>query len=227
MKKSSYQASLFELKNLLKNISLTKASYDKKGIFSSEFMAKSRRGNYIEIYDTIIQNVDYDILLFDDSVLQFSYLDQPVGNKTVRYAFYQFPFDILPYEKYLEGCGLSYQEVGEFFREDYEQEVAEAAINSNALTIRYDFSTREYTSAVHPASHFHIGLNNNFRLPIAYYITPLMFGIFLIKQIYYWRWKDYLKNQSFKATFEKCKNQCKKIEDVYFSVHDKKELYLF
>lgn len=227
MKVSSYQVSVRQLKHLLKKIDLLKAGYDKKGLFSADFLNQSKKGNYIDIYTTAIRNFDYDILLFDDSIIQFSYRDSSAAKKTIRYAYYQFPFDIPSYKDYLKESGLSYDEVGDYFLEAYDQEVAEAEINSRALAIRYDFSLREYSPASHPASHFHLGLNNDLRLPIAYYLTPMMFGIFTLKQVYYERWNIFMANTFFRRTFEKCKGDCKKLEELCFNESDKKELYFY
>jgi hypothetical protein len=222
----SYQISISQLKQLIKRLGLVKAGYDKKGIFSAGFVEQSRKGNYLDIYKMAIRNFDYDILLFDDSIMQFSYTN-PGGDKIVRYAYYQFPFDMPSYEEYLGKSGLSVEDVGDFFLDDYEQEVAEALINSSALAIRYDFSLREYSPSVHPASHFHVGLDNHMRLPIAYYITPMMFGIFILKQVYYERWTSFMSDPSFRRHFENCKKQCTKLERICFNDADKKELYFY
>lgn len=227
MNLSSYRISISELKRLFKKLGLLKAQYDKKCSFSSAFIEQSRKGNYIDIYKTAIQNLDYDILLFDDSIFQFSFINSTDNGKVIRYAYYQFPFDILPYDEYLRENGFSYEEVGDYFLEEYGQQVAEARLNNSALAIRYDFSIEEYASGIHPASHFHVGLNNHFRLPIAYYLTPTMFGVFIIKQIYYEQWKQFLSNTSFRHKFEKFKKQCMQLEHLYFNALDKKELYLY
>jgi hypothetical protein len=226
VKYPSYQISIGQLNQLLKTIGLLKARYDKKGIFSADFIEQSRKGNYIDIYKTAIRNFDYDILLFDDSIMQFSY-NNPDGNKIIRYAYYQFPFAIPSYKEYLETNGLYVEDAGDLFLDAYEQEVAEALINSGALAIRYDFSLREYRPSVHPASHFHVGLDNHLRLPISYYITPMMFGIFILKQAYYDRWTSFMSNPSFRKHFESCKKQCKKLEKICFDDSDKKELYFY
>ncbi|MCP4112160.1 MAG: DUF2290 domain-containing protein [Desulfobacteraceae bacterium] len=225
---AKYNICLKETKKILKDYQLSKQIYDKKGIFSKNYYDVCLDDNISEIYTVSIKNFDYDILLFDDSIIQFSYRKADNNYPILRYAYYQNPFDVPAYEEYLQlNLGIP---IPDFFsrvlEEEYEQLVAEAPPNLNAVALRYDFSIREYTSGIHPVSHIHIGIGNSIRIPTNLYLTPTVFIIFVLKQIYYDTWIELLENESFKKVFHSCKKICEQLENEYFMESDKAELFL-
>lgn len=228
MNEGKYTIYLNEAKKLLKEFQLSKQTYDKKGRFSQSYYSVCLADNLAEIYTVSIKNFDYDVLLFDDSIIQFSYNKTESSYPVLRYAYYQNPFNVPAYKEYLQASlGVM---IPDFFsrvlEEEYEQLVAEAPLNLNALTVRYDFSTREYTEGVHPVSHLHIGISNSIRIPTNLYLTPTVFVVFILKQFYYNTWIELFKYQKARDFFCSCKNVCDQLEKNYFSEIDKGELFL-
>ena len=98
---SQYNIHLKGIKDTLKEIGFLKQCFDKSGIFSEEFLTTSTETNDLtKIYVAAIKNFDYDILLFDDSIIQFSYA-KIKGKLILKYAYYQNPFDVPTYSDFL------------------------------------------------------------------------------------------------------------------------------
>jgi len=112
-------------------------------------------GNIVDFYKLAIINFDYDILLFDESILQFEFTKFE-GDINLRYVYCQFPYDFPTYKTYLKDIGHDYDEVRDKFREDYEQEVNEAELKKICIYIRYDYNPLSYKPIVHAASHLHL-----------------------------------------------------------------------
>ena len=71
--KGAWNVSMNESLTFLKKRKLFKGEglFFKKG-HSVKFLRISKENRHSEIYATAIQNLDYEILLFDDSIFQFS-----------------------------------------------------------------------------------------------------------------------------------------------------------
>ncbi len=183
-------------------------------------------GDYVEAYRTAIEQLKYDILLFDDSIMQFAY-ERAVGGKAyIRYTYYQFPFDFPTYEEYLARNGLTYCEAGELFRDYYEQELSEAALIRYPTSIRYDYNEDLYTHGVHAASHIHIGYRSPLRIAVCMVLTPYLFSLFVAKQCYYDRWCELIRDAQFRRKLVASKTSCTELPNCLFADLDKKELYL-
>ena len=106
--------------------------------------------------------------------------------------------------------------------------MSEAQSLNNILAIRYDYSVKEYTEGVHPVSHFHFGIDNKVKLPLKTLLTPTMFGIFILKQVYYDNWQKLFakKPVHFVGLLEKSKGLCPEVHPEYFKGFDFSEFYL-
>ena len=108
----------------------------------------------------------------------------------------------------------NYEEVGELYRNYYEQYISESAANLNITPIRYDYDKNAHMNMCHPISHLHIGKNENVRLPINYVLLPEMFIQNITMLIYFEEWKSNInqgdiKNKCFssKEKSKKCENE--------------------
>ncbi len=176
-----------EIKKLLEDMNLYKSMGVKNiGEHSSAFKDIARTGNHIDMYKVAIHELDYEILLQDDSIFQFS---------TTRYAFIQNPNISVTKEDLLnkmytqeELINLSeddYNEILESISDlDLEQFKNEQNINIHAHIIRYDIDKTGYKPLQHAYSHLHIGNNDNIRIPCFRILTPLMFVLFVLKHTY-------------------------------------------
>ncbi|MCZ8215777.1 MAG: DUF2290 domain-containing protein [Cyclobacteriaceae bacterium] len=194
---------------LLKEIKLYKGKGPKTiGKYSDDFKKVCRNNRHIEIYNTIRENLDYEILLIDDSFFQFSYDDNYlrfsfIENPNITYTKFEYLKFVFPEYNLDE---IPEEEIESLIDEnEYEQFINEQEVNSNLIYIRYDYDKRGYRPLLHSCSHIHIGLNENFRIPSSIILTPLEFLMFCIKQRYFYVWKifhekfepgDWLKKRS-------------------------------
>ncbi len=224
---AQYSTSLRHIIDFLNKNSLSKISglYHTKGE-SVKVDEKDNEENYFSVYKAIIDNHDYDVLLFDDSIIQFEYSKLEEKRFRIRYVYYEAPWKFQSYNEFLKKYGFSYEETGETFKIDYEQELSEADFNNFCVYMRYDYSEREYTLGVHPASHIHIGRNNTIKIPTSKIITPYLFVMFILKQVYYKPWIEYMGNTNFSRSFRSCKESCLGLKSSFFGNEDKLELYL-
>lgn len=214
MNEATYNISIGESIKFLREIKLFKDVGPKKGSeYSSEFKKASQNNKHTEIYNAIRDNLDYEIVLFDDSFFQFSH-----NQNYLRFSFIQNPsFSYTKYD-YLKIIfsetdlyGLTEDEMGSLIDEnEFEQFINEQEINANLVYIRYDFDKNGYNPLLHSNSHIHIGLNENLRIPSSIILTPLEFVLFSIKQCYYAEWKLYHESFEYKD-FLKKRNDSKKI----------------
>lgn len=231
---SVFNISLTNSINLLTEIKLYKGKGPKNiGNYSDEFKKISRRNKHIEIYNAIRDNLDYEIILNDDSFFQFcrldnylrfSYIENP-NFKFTKYDYLRFSFtedEILDFSE---------EDVNELVDEnEFEQFLNEQEVNSNLTYIRYDYDKKGYKPLLHSQSHIHIGLNENFRIPSSIILTPLQFVTFTIKQRYFDVWKIYhekFETLEFSQKLSEIKNQCKIISDqnIWNNI-EKNEIYI-
>lgn len=226
MNKGQYATSLDKAGSLLRRHSLLRGTPVRFGGITTKSPEISDKYDYVAIYNQAIEIFDYVFLLFDESILQFDYSTDMRRNLFIRYAYYQCPYEYLSYEQYLSNIGFLYEEAGEAFQTDYEQALSEASLEAHYMHIRYDYSVDEYTLAVHPASHVHIGHLGSIRIPIQMIITPYMFVLFVLKQCYYSEWKHLIKDRKFRNALQTSKTSCSLLDSTVFGDLDKKELYL-
>lgn len=183
--------------------------------------------NYYEdyhiVYNKIIQSYNFDFMLPDESFLQYDFNE---SNGYLRYAFFPFPYEFPSYDIYLDQNGFSITEVGELFRQEYEQEISEAKPNINICPIRYEYNIQEYQSLIHPASHIHFGYNNDVRVASSIILTPFLFTQFVIKNCYYDLWKKLLNTTEIDKYIKPMKASCNKLVGDYFKKNDMCELFL-
>lgn len=199
-----FDRSMLSIERLLKDVkfygevSLLKQKGTKKiykdGL-SNAFKSIFQTGEYFRIYTVGKENYDFDFLLQDESYLQFSISqDSEDSPPELRYAFFQNPQYFITYEEFLGVQDIAIEDVGETFQEFYDQFLIEAELNSSSIPIRYDLDKVNYKPIIHSTSHFHIGHNNDVRIPCKMILTPMMFTLFIIKHSYYNIWKQNIEN---------------------------------
>ena len=226
MKYKDFNISREHAKRLLNKFDLLKSADFYQKPISGEFVRVAREKDFFNAYLTALKNHDYHFLLFDESFLQLEYTRNSTDNVTLRYAYYQFPYDFPTYKEYLMEKGLSFNEMGYGYKYEYEQALSEAPQKDTFVLIRYDYSEREYSSGVHSVSHFHFGHSNSIRIPSSVVITPLLFILFVLKQVYSDLWKSLIEESNFHRVYKSSKSKCRNIGMHFFDDLDKKELYL-
>ncbi len=201
--------------------------YEKK--YSETFRRSVYDKDYETIYKNAMMNSDYDILLKDGSFFQFNFKKENRNNFKLKYNFFPNPYidSVSDYKNFVkEMYRQNYEEVGEEYRDFYEQYISESTADLNITPIRYDYDKNSYLNMCHPISHLHIGKNENVRLPINYVLLPEMFIQNTIMLLYFEDWKknineDDIKNKCF---FSKIKS--KRCENDILNEEEQKIIYL-
>jgi hypothetical protein len=224
---ASLQSSLVDGIACLKELGLYKSKGVKliyKDGVSDDFKKSSLSGDYLKIYQTAIENLDYDVLLIDDSIFQFE-----IDEEGARFAYFQNPSDYVSYQDFILKYFDDYTpEHEDHFLIEYEQFRNEQNINASAITIRYDLDSPNYNPNIHSISHYHIGNQNNVRIPCDKIITPLSFILFVIKHVYYYEWKEAIENKNtvLNDFLDASKNECKNLEIAKWIDIEKREFFL-
>lgn len=224
----SFRISLDYSITLLKKMNLYKGIGKKPlGEYSPQFLKISRTNRHTIIHKTAIENLDYEILLSDDSIFQISKKEN-----YLRYCFIQNPtcnFSRLEYIRtiYSDEDLIDIDEetldnlITEVDENEYEQFLIEQELNLNSTIIRYDFDEKGYKPLLHSCSHVHIGLNENLRIPCSLIISPLKFVIFTIKQVYYDEWKEEFENNTDIIKYlEVAKKSCPKMAKNWDAIEE-------
>lgn len=226
-----FNSSINESLVLLNNFNLLKSKGSKgNGVYSEEFLKISKGNNIVETYKCAIKNEDYDVLLKDESIIQFQKVKDDL-----RYAFIQNPYKYFSKEEYVtliytaedldELIDFSIEEL--INENEYEQFLNEQKLNSTSNYFRYDCSPAGYKPLVHSFSHFHIGMNENVRIPTSKIITPLKFTKFCIKNTYYDLWKsEFDLNPNFEQEVIKMKKDCLSLPSNKWSNIENNDLFL-
>jgi hypothetical protein len=187
------QASIARLTELLEWIGLGR-DRNEQPHYPDDLAATVRDLTYPEEFAHYSSKRLFDILLIDGGIFQFA---------EERYAFYQQPADVLSFEAFahaqLEILGVDFEHLRndtetlrDLFSTDYDLEIDTARMRTSFTPIRYDHQPSQYRPCVHPAAHVHIGTNNNIRLALARRMTPLAFGMFVLRQSYPESWNSVL-----------------------------------
>ncbi len=236
MNANQFKISLTSASDLLKRFSLFKSIGPKgNGVYSKEFLEVSKDNDFVEIYKCAIKNLDYDILLVDDSIIQF----QRNIDGELRYAYMQNPQKYVTKEDFLmslyseeELIDLSNDDIDSMLNDinedDYNQFLTEQKLSSTSNYIRYDYSKAGYIPLVHSYSHMHIGMNENVRIPTSKIITPQKFTKFAIKNTYFDLWKSlFEKDENLANEILVMKSGCAQLSNDKWSEIEKNEMYLF
>ena len=233
--KSVFKISIDESIKHLKGINLFKdIGPNQIGCYSKEFKKVCRGNKHIDIYNCIVKNLDYEIILNDDSFFQFSW-----DNEYLRYSFIQNPNISFSKTDYLNQV-FSLEEIDEMSdsdldelvnEDDYEQFLNEQIQNNNPIYIRYDFDRKGYKPLLHSCSHIHFTLSEDMRISSQRIFTPHMFTYLCVKLCYYDSWKSHfeLKEQNAIASeILDIKNRAFLIsdKDIWNDI-EKNEMYLF
>jgi hypothetical protein len=211
---------LFETENYTKGLMF------KPSKFSKDFFSISQDRDYYKIYKLAITNKDYDILLKDYSFFQFSCESSDINTIVkYRYAYYETPSEFPTYEDFLDENGFSYIDCGEELIQEYQQVIDEAKFKNTVTPLRYDYDEDLYNSPVHPISHLHLGFQNEIRIPIKCILTPHAFVSFVIRHIYWKKWKQLMNDSNFCSIYY-VKSECKVLPNENFSQDEEKDFYM-
>ncbi|MGK7923982.1 MAG: DUF2290 domain-containing protein [Spirulina sp.] len=219
---------LLKAGDLLDTENYTKPQSFSPSKFSPEFFEISQSNDYIQEYKIALENRDYDLLLKDRAFFQFSCEGSNRKIVKYRYAYYEPPYKFPTYEEFLNGIDLTYEECGDQFYEEYEQDLAEAELKKSVTPLRYDYDETIYEPLIHSVSHLHIGRNNDLRIPIKYLVPPQAFVCFVFRHIYWEKWRLLINtDEKFrKLYFDFVKKSCKNLAENFFTDDEAADFYL-
>ena len=201
--------------------------YEKK--YSEVYRRSVYKENYETIYKNAMENSDYDILLKDGSFFQFNFKKENKNDFKLKYNYFPNPYidSMESYNSFIKRMYKhNYEEVGELYRNYYEQYISESAANLNITPIRYDYDKNAHMNMCHPISHLHIGKNENVRLPINYVLLPEMFIQNITMLIYFEEWKSNINQSDIKNICFSSKEKSKKCENEILNEEEQKIIYL-
>lgn len=231
MNDAVFKISINEAGKILKKMNFLKNKKDINiGKYSQESLDAIKSGDLKTIYQTAIDNNDYELLLDDDSIFQFSKNGDKlryayIQSQSIYFSFQDFMLEMfdendIPTDKqFLEEMEVDYAE-------EYEQRRAEQKINLGAMYIRYDVDKNGYRPNLHSYAHIHIGLNNTLRLPCSIILTPLSFVLFVIKHVYITHWEIAINKNIINEEIFHFKKFCKEISKEFWKIEEQRELYI-
>lgn len=141
-------------------------------------------------------------------------------------SYYEFPFEAFSYIEFLESLEINYREAGDNFREEYDDYLTTCELKQSATPIRFDISYKEYIEALHPASHLHIGHDNNIRIRSEKILGPFSFFCFLLRQLYKEKWAKFISELTPQQINRFVRGDLDEVPEEYLSEMDKCDLFL-
>lgn len=191
MPRGLFESQLNNVESILRQLELLKER-NRFPRYHDLAMADFRRLDYIAVWRKCYREQLYDFMLTDFALIQFRYSN--VGEMT-NFAFYEAPLETITYPDYLVNeIGFQPQEldeIGDSFRDDYEQALHDGDFKKAFTPFRYDYDPENYTEGHHPAAHVHIGFNSNIRICTVKLLRPLSFLLFVLRQHYPDKWIDF------------------------------------
>lgn len=178
---------------------------------------------YVELYRIGLSGKDYNILLTDFSYIQF----YGIGDETdfrVRYAFYPNPYVSSSFGEF-ETDGKDADDV-----EGYMQLASESIEVNRRPIVRYEVARSDYRHLRHPASHIHLGLDPQIRLPVDKALTPLAFTFVIARFFYSEAWHnagDEAETEfaGLEARCAQSRQDCELLGDNLFSAYERQQFH--
>jgi hypothetical protein len=185
-----------------------------------------RNLRYEEIWRYCLTNSCYNFLLIDNSLLQFQHNNSHEENATIRYAYYECPYDCSTYQDYLTILGFDADEVRDSLRKEYEEYLQTVNLKHHVTPVRYDYSPDQYREGAHPASHIHFGHSSNIRLGTRKILNPLSFTCMIIRQFYPLIWEEICSHKDSYTWHRHIREHLSDVDTKYLKGADHHEMIL-
>ena len=227
MNDAKVKQSLQNVKKILKSCNLLGNADDLNKTLENNFYKIKSNEDLAEHYMDEINNFNFNIMLFDESILQFQFNNDDSSLK-LKYCYIQFPYDFPDYKKYIvEEHNCRFNEAGYSYKSEYTQALMDAPLKGQIMILRYDYSELGYKKGIHGVSHIHIGFSNSMRITSDKILTPEAFVFFILKQIYFNYWEENMANDKFMSTFAKFKTRCDTVQEpTFFDSLDTCDFYI-
>lgn len=189
--------------------------------YSDAYYQTFHDGDYKKTFIIASENRDFDIMLEDGSLFQFTSRNE----NDIHYSFLHRIEKIMSFDEFYDEYAT--ENNIDTIEQDYEYYLSGDKDSLYTCPIRYDVAETEYTEMYHSYAHLHIGIETDIRIPVDKILSPLHFVDFIIKHIYKTKWDDaYSHNERFKELVEQLKTQGEFIKEDYFSQTERSLLYI-
>lgn len=189
--------------------------------YSDAYYQTFHDGNYNKTFIVASENQDYDIMLDDGSLFQFTSRNE----NDIHYSFLHRIEKNMSFEEFYDMYATN--ENIDTIEQEYEYYSTVDKEKLYTCPIRYDVAETEYTEMHHAYAHLHIGIETDIRIPVDKILSPMHFVDFIVKHIYKEKWDNaYSKNENFKELVNRLKTQAEKIKDTYFTDMEQNLLYI-
>ncbi|QDV69027.1 hypothetical protein Poly24_27410 [Rosistilla carotiformis] len=163
--------------------------------------ATFRALSYRETFERTIQEIAYDFILSDQSLIHFSKSGNNEHDGGLSYSYLDCPLEVQSYQDFsaewldIKPEDANYDDViaewGDSLRQEYEQYVNTCEARP-VTPIRYDYAASAYMPGRHPVSHVHFGFKNHIRVATRRMLRPISFVLLVIRQRYPDEWMRFL-----------------------------------
>lgn len=229
MNKGTFWNSVNDAVKLLKKLNfIREVNIHKNFSYSQKEISHPQIEIHEDIYNELLYSQDYDMLLYDYSILQLSIDD----NENIRMLFVQNPRLFISFEDFLTQMDLPFTNTNIArlrydFKEDYDQFLSEQKAVANPTYFRYetDYVNRRDNENIHSFAHLHVGLNNCIRFPVGIDITPYAFVIFVIRHSYYDDWVNIIRKGLLDDNELNYKTRCGHLPNDLWTDKEKRSLH--
>lgn len=189
--------------------------------YSDTYYQTFHDGNYEKTFIVASENRDFDVMLEDGSLFQFTARNE----NDIHYSFLHRIEKNMSFDEFFNKYATD--ENIDTIGQDYEYYLAGDKERIYSCPIRYDVAKSEYSEMHHAYAHLHIGIENDIRIPVDKVISPIHFVDFVIKHMYKTKWDNaYSKNTKFQELVDSLKSQAEKITEEYFSQTEQNLLHI-
>lgn len=209
---------------MLKYVGLLQMRY-RRPDYSRLNVPALRKMAYSENWRTLLANSWLDFVLVDGSLLQFRY-EIRRGVEQPSFTFLHCPYEMLSYEQFLvEIMNTSYAEVRDSQWHQYEQYADMASPRPFPTPLRYDFDPGAYRPGRHPASHIHVGIDNQVRFGVMKVMSPFSFTSLVLRQVYPDAWDKASSHQNWATLRSGIRHSLENVGTEHLNLRDEDELY--
>lgn len=189
--------------------------------YSDAYYQTFHDGDYNKTFITASENRDYDIMLYDGSLFQFTSRNE----NDIHYSFLHRIEKNMSFDEFYDTYATD--ENIDTLEQEYEYYLAGNKEKLYTCPIRFDVAKTEYTEMHHAYAHLHIGIENDIRIPVDKVLSPMHFVDFVIKHMYKKHWDNaYINNAKFKELVNRLKSQSEKITGEHFTDTEQNLLYI-
>ncbi|MCM1270290.1 MAG: DUF2290 domain-containing protein [Ruminococcus flavefaciens] len=220
---------LTSIEEVLKYLDAVEISYDttdkRKNLqphkYSDAYYQTFHDGDYKKTFIIASENRDFDIMLEDGSLFQFTSRNE----NDIHYSFLHRIEKNMSFDEFYNLYATD--ENIDTIEQDYEYYLSGDKEELYTCPIRYDVAENEYIKMHHAYAHLHIGIETDIRIPVDKILSPMHFVDFVIKHMYKTQWDNaYTHNDKFKERINSLKTQAENIDDDYFTQDEKNLLYI-